>query len=159
MAPRPRPIRSRMKILWTESVSAIAMASLLVSLSACAVAKPEMTSPEQEQEPQGELPAAVVPVPEAVAEPQVEAAAPGEPMPEENKAGTVTPPPRVLYNREDVLWIQQRLQELGYYSGNIDGAVGSATRDAVKAYQRDQDIREDGRPTTQLREFMWRNGG
>ncbi len=97
-------------------------------------------------------------VPESVAEPQIEVIEPPEPQPVE-KEGTVAPPPKVMYQREDVLWIQQRLQELGYYSGRIDGAVGAATRDAVKAYQRDQDIRDDGRPTAELREFMWRNGG
>jgi len=158
VAGRPRPIRSRMKILLTEGVSAAALACLFVSVSACAVVTPDVATPESvAPAAQVESPAISV-VPEPVAEPQVEAVAPSETMPVE-KEGTVAPPPKVLYKREDVLWIQQRLQELGYYGGNIDGAVGSATRDAVKAYQRDQDIREDGRPTTQLREFMWRNGG
>jgi ABC-type phosphate/phosphonate transport system substrate-binding protein len=63
------------------------------------------------------------------------------------------------YNSGDVAWIQQRLQDLGYYQGDIDGEVGKATREAIKQYQQDQDVESDGRPTAELREFMWRNGG
>ena len=62
-------------------------------------------------------------------------------------------------NRGDVLWIQQRLQELGYYQGPVDGNAGNATRAAIQGYQRDQGIVADGQPTAELREFMWRNGG
>ena len=63
------------------------------------------------------------------------------------------------YNSGDVAWIQQRLQDLGYYQGDVDGEVGKATREAIKQYQQDQDVESDGRPTAELREFMWRNGG
>jgi hypothetical protein len=59
----------------------------------------------------------------------------------------------------DVIWIQQRLKDLGYYEGPVDGSVGNATRGAVREYQRDQDVNADGQPTLELREFMWRNGG
>ena len=63
------------------------------------------------------------------------------------------------YNTGDVIWIQQRLKDLGYYEGPVDGSVGSATRNAVIEYQRDQDVTADGKPTSELREFMWLNGG
>ena len=63
------------------------------------------------------------------------------------------------YDRADVIWIQQRLKDLGYYEGPVDGSVGKATRGAVRDYQRDQDVTADGQPTTELREFMWLNGG
>ena len=63
------------------------------------------------------------------------------------------------YDEGDVIWIQQRLKDLGYYEGPVDGAVGNATRGAVREYQRDQDVSADGQPTLELREFMWRNGG
>ncbi len=145
-----------MRIFLTECVSAAALACQVVLLAACTVAAPEPVL-EEPAPAAVEMPS-ISAVPEAVAEPQIEVIEPSEPQPVE-KVGTVAPPPKVLYQREDVLWIQQRLQELGYYSGRIDGAVGAATRDAVKAYQRDQDIRDDGRPTAELREFMWRNGG
>jgi hypothetical protein len=68
-------------------------------------------------------------------------------------------PVRPRYNRDDVLWIQQRLEELGYYTGPVDGAFGRGTREAIKAYQADQELEQDGRPTAELRNFMWRNGG
>ena len=93
----------------------------------------------------------------------VEETAPPEPVAE----AAVTPeegvrpelPAEPVYARDDVLWIQQRLQELGYYDGEVDGAVGAGTREAVKAYQADQGLQSDGKPTAELREFMWRNGG
>jgi hypothetical protein len=68
-------------------------------------------------------------------------------------------PAKPRYNRDDVRWIQQRLAELGYYNGTVDGAYGRVTREAIKAYQVDQELEQDGRPTPELREFMWRNGG
>ena len=63
------------------------------------------------------------------------------------------------FDRANVEWIQQRLQDLGYYEGAVDGSAGKATREAIKEYQRDQDIEPDGRPTAEFREFLWRNGG
>ena len=94
-------------------------------------------------------------------EPQVEVAV-VVPEPETELAAETPEVPPVAgseYVRSDVEWIQGRLQELGYYSGEVDGAPGQGTRDAIRAYQRDQDLETDGRPTAQLREFMWRNGG
>jgi lysozyme len=40
---------------------------------------------------------------------------------------------------------QQWLKELGYYKGSVDGLVGKRTNDAVKAFQRDNDLVVDGR--------------
>lgn len=68
-------------------------------------------------------------------------------------------PVKPKYKKEDVLWIQQRLEELGYYTGAVDGSYGKVTREAIKAYQADQELEQDGRPTPELRDFMWRNGG
>jgi hypothetical protein len=67
------------------------------------------------------------------------------------------PAPKVRHG--DIVWIQERLQELGYYNGRADGAVGKATQSAVKVYQQDQGLESDGQLTPELREFMWRNGG
>jgi peptidoglycan hydrolase-like protein with peptidoglycan-binding domain len=67
------------------------------------------------------------------------------------------PAPKVRHG--DIVWIQERLQELGYYNGSADGAVGKATQSAVKVYQQDQGLESDGQITPELREFMWRNGG
>ncbi len=59
----------------------------------------------------------------------------------------------------DVVWIQQRLKDLGYYSGPVDGDAGGATRQAIKDYQSDQGLTVTGRPTSELQDFMWRNDG
>ena len=49
-----------------------------------------------------------------------------------------------------VLAIQRRLNELGYDSGTPDGLFGNKTRAAILAFQRDQGISQDGRPTAVL---------
>ena len=66
---------------------------------------------------------------------------------------------RSTISHQDVVWIQERLQDLGYYNGAIDGAVGQATRTAIEVYQQDQGVTPDGQPTAELREFIWRKGG
>jgi peptidoglycan hydrolase-like protein with peptidoglycan-binding domain len=63
------------------------------------------------------------------------------------------------FDQADVIWIQQRLKDLGYYNGPVDGSVGQVTRGAIKEYQRDQAVTANGLPSSALREFMWRNGG
>ncbi len=45
----------------------------------------------------------------------------------------------------DVMALQRRLQELGYYSGNIDGDFGAETELAVKAFQRVNGLTVDGK--------------
>lgn len=45
----------------------------------------------------------------------------------------------------DVKKVQQRLRELGYYSGSIDGDYGAGTESAVKAFQRNNGLEADGK--------------
>ncbi len=45
---------------------------------------------------------------------------------------------------EEVRRIQKKLKNLGFYTGNIDGIYGSATRDAVAAFQKSCGITADG---------------
>lgn len=123
-------------------------------LAGCA-AQPAVVEPVA-VEPPGAAVAETPPVAEPEAEPVLETRA--------EAAGEVAvvppqPPPRPAWQRDDVLWIQQRLQDLGYYDGAIDGAPGPATRQAIRDYQKDQDVTADGQPSPALREFMWRNGG
>ena len=62
-------------------------------------------------------------------------------------APTATPE-SVLLNTgaqgEAVKRLQERLQELGYYSGKIDGDYGKGTRNAVIAFQRQHGLDADG---------------
>jgi peptidoglycan hydrolase-like protein with peptidoglycan-binding domain len=59
----------------------------------------------------------------------------------------------------DIRWIQQRLKDLGYYSGPVDGEAGGATRRAIREYQAEQGLSVTGEPTPALQDFMWRNDG
>lgn len=45
---------------------------------------------------------------------------------------------------DEVRQIQRKLKSLGLYKGNIDGIYGTATRDAVKQFQRNCGITVDG---------------
>lgn len=40
--------------------------------------------------------------------------------------------------------VQTALQNAGYYSGNIDGKIGGKTIEAVKQFQRDNNLKVDG---------------
>ena len=40
--------------------------------------------------------------------------------------------------------IQKALKNAGYYKGTMDGKIGSATKEAVKAFQRDNGLEPDG---------------
>ncbi len=42
------------------------------------------------------------------------------------------------------LHIQKALKNAGYYRGTVDGKIGSATKEAVKAFQRDNGLEADG---------------
>jgi len=44
----------------------------------------------------------------------------------------------------EVKRLQQRLKELGYYTGSVDGDYGSGTVNAVKAFQRNNNLTADG---------------
>lgn len=45
---------------------------------------------------------------------------------------------------QEVISIQSRLSALGYYGGNIDGIFGTATKNAVIAFQKDNGLSPDG---------------
>ena len=45
---------------------------------------------------------------------------------------------------EDVKTVQQKLKRWGYYSGNVDGIYGSATKKAVEYFQRKNGLTVDG---------------
>lgn len=65
--------------------------------------------------------------------------APGQP--------TLTPTPRLLQMNSvglEVKELQERLRELGYYSGEVDGQYGGGTRSAVQAFQGQHGLDADG---------------
>ena len=45
---------------------------------------------------------------------------------------------------DEVIEIQQKLSELGYYYGNIDGKFGNDTKKAVIQFQKDNNLSSDG---------------
>lgn len=45
---------------------------------------------------------------------------------------------------DEVVKIQQRLSELGYYNGAVDGKFGTNTKKAVIAFQKDNNLSADG---------------
>ena len=57
-------------------------------------------------------------------------------------------------NGTAVSQIQAGLTELGYEPGPIDGTMGSQTSTAIRAYQRDNKLLVDGRPTYQLAQHI-----
>jgi N-acetyl-anhydromuramyl-L-alanine amidase AmpD len=46
--------------------------------------------------------------------------------------------------KEEVMAIQTKLTELGYYSQDIDGEYGPGTQKAVKKFQKDHGLAADG---------------
>jgi hypothetical protein len=134
----------------------LATAVLLLSAAGCArqavepaaSAEPVTVTAEPEAAAAAGIVAAVEPLPEEEPEPVIES------IPqEEAKSGPAVVP------TGDVIWIQRRLKDLGYYSGPIDGDAGGATRRAIREYQADQGLATSGMPTPELQDFMWRNGG
>ena len=56
---------------------------------------------------------------------------------------------------DDVFWLQNRLKELGYYLGSVTGEYREGTRDAVKAYQRDNKLRVNGTANKETQELLY----
>ncbi|WP_375658946.1 lytic murein transglycosylase [Bartonella sp. MR30HLJHH] len=46
--------------------------------------------------------------------------------------------------------LQSRLSALGYYKGNVDGKIGTASRKAIKAFQLRHDLETNGYPSSQV---------
>ncbi|HPF87860.1 MAG TPA: peptidoglycan-binding protein, partial [Candidatus Limiplasma sp.] len=56
---------------------------------------------------------------------------------------------------EPIKSLQTRLQELGYYDGDITGTFNSATRTALKAFQKKMGISNDGIATTDVQTILY----
>ena len=57
---------------------------------------------------------------------------------------TAEPPLHNGSQGEKVRQLQERLKELGYYEGEVDGQFGPGTRDAVTAFQKNNGLDADG---------------
>ena len=60
---------------------------------------------------------------------------------------TSTPTPCILQKNSigiEVKQLQQRLKDLGYYSGDVDGQYGAGTQTAVTAFQAQHGLKADG---------------
>lgn len=58
-------------------------------------------------------------------------------------------------HRNDIVSVAQRhLMNLGYYGGKIDGKMGKQTVAAIKAFQRDHDLKADGKLGTKTRRAL-----
>jgi hypothetical protein len=65
------------------------------------------------------------------------------------RAGTAAEPPREprALDRSGVRELQRLLNRLGHDAGRADGVIGSRTRDAIRAFERAQDMEVRGRAT------------
>ena len=52
---------------------------------------------------------------------------------------------RAASDNDDIKTVQQALKDKGYYSGSVDGVIGSQTRTAVRKLQKDCDLPVTGR--------------
>ncbi len=71
-------------------------------------------------------------------------------------ADAADPPPagaRDPSNRPDAVWIQTKLRDLGYYAGNVGGAWGPASRNALRDFKTMNGLPEDDKwdPATEQR--------
>lgn len=102
------------------------------------------------QQPQSQPTAFITPVPNPFAgtTPSVGFATP---IPTSRPTATPKPTSSTLQNGSkgaDVKKLQQRLKDLGYYTGSVDGSFGSGTAAAVQAFQKNNGLTADGKAGT-----------
>lgn len=65
-----------------------------------------------------------------------------------------------IKRRPSIKHIQAALKNAGYYSGPVDGHIGKKTKDAIKAFQKDNNLVADGRAGRQtwdlLRKYLYK---
>jgi peptidoglycan hydrolase-like protein with peptidoglycan-binding domain len=93
--------------------------------------------------------AACARTPAPVPEPVV-AAAPEPPPPPPPPPPAPKPDPDLVTNEKPVVAAQRALVQLGYKVGELDGVGGPSTRAAIRAFQKDHKLAQDGRLTVGL---------
>ena len=127
-----------MKLVCGRRAALASTAVLLASLlAACAAVEPSPAEARPPQPPPPGAPAAPPPPPPVVTAP---AAAPSPPA----------APKRARTLRE----VQQRLAELGYDPGPVDGVAGAQTAAALRAFQSARGLRPTGRMDSPTREAL-----
>ncbi len=71
---------------------------------------------------------------------------------------TAAAPPAGALSHQVVNSIQTSLNRLGYFAGPVDGIIGVKTQTAIRAYQRDHGLLEDGRASPELADHLWSRG-
>lgn len=110
-----------------------AVAAIAVMLVLCIVLATQMIPTIREVQREMSLtPTPLPPVPDSVRATEL--------------AAVVTPEPALHSGSkgEKVWQLQERLQQLGYYQGTLDGEFGPGTRDAVVAFQKRNGLSADG---------------
>jgi membrane-bound lytic murein transglycosylase B len=64
------------------------------------------------------------------------------------------PRPPGSLNGEEKFLLQALLQKKGYYSGEIDGLLGEATRAAIRIFQKEMGMPADGKPSLDILEAL-----
>lgn len=120
---------------------ALPAALLAAVLSACSTVEP--ARPVAEPTPPPPVPAPITPVPDPAASQGPVTTAP---LPGQQRV-----PPMKVRTLHDV---QQRLHDLGYDPGPVDGMAGPKTRAALGAFQKDRGLRPTGRMDSPTREAL-----
>jgi len=58
----------------------------------------------------------------------------------------ITGTSQARYEKETISWVQQSLQTLGYYEGEVTGTLDDATKGAIKNFQEGHGLKVDGMP-------------
>lgn len=61
-------------------------------------------------------------------------------------------------SRDERIELQQRLTQVGLYSGNVDGKLGAGTREALQRFQQRAGMAADGFPTSAVLQRLRRGG-
>lgn len=70
---------------------------------------------------------------------------------------TAEPPLQHGSRGDEVLKLQTRLQQLGYYHGELDGQFGAGTQEAVIAFQKANGLAADGMAGEETRRILYSN--
>ena len=83
------------------------------------------------------------------------------PVPTQPPVYDGTRPPQTIRNLkigsqgEDVYWLQSKLKEMGYYTGTVTGTYLEGTKAAVRAFQKDYKLSQNGNADKKTLETLY----